>query len=117
MTPPLGFLLAAAFILGVALQGSDFLTALAVLIGGGILIIWTWTESWRVLITGVIVLCFMVLGMIRVTGEPSYPAAPSALGETSTFTGTVIDVPRTYPTVTMTRLDLHEPAPTRVWSL
>ncbi|TVR68723.1 MAG: ComEC family competence protein [Sphaerobacteraceae bacterium] len=115
MRLPLGFLGAGAFVAGIALQSTPyFLPILTLAVGAGLVAaISEW--NWRPLaLTGALILLALV-GVLRAGGHDSYPQGPPQLSETETFSGIVIDVPRVYPTRSFSRVDITEPAESRVW--
>jgi competence protein ComEC len=116
MALPLGFVLSAAFLLGVALEGSGLFAPVFAFLAGSIALARLWVADNRILLVGGAFLLFMLLGMARVSGEHPYPPAPDGLDEANTFVGVVIDVPSVYPTATYTRIDVSEPIAARVWS-
>jgi competence protein ComEC len=116
MRVPLGFLGAGAFILGVALASSPFIIpVLAIVTGTGLvwaILVW----DWRPLALVAVFLLIALLGIFRVSGHDPYPPAPDQLSHAQEFKALVIDVPRTYPTASYTRVDIVDPVESRVWA-
>ena len=116
MRIPLGFAGSAAFVLGVALGSTGIAATAIVLLAGLIIIAWIWIEDLKVLVFGGVFLVLVVLGFLRVAGTDQYPTPPTALDSATEFSGRVLDVPRRYPTATYTRIELEQPASTRVFA-
>ncbi|MEX2425424.1 MAG: ComEC/Rec2 family competence protein [Thermomicrobiaceae bacterium] len=116
MILPIGFVVSAAFVLGVALDGSGLFMPVFVFLAGCATLVFLWTEKRSVLVVSILCLVVMVAGSLRVHGQSSYPDADSALVYATSFTGKLLDVPQNYPSTTQGRLELEEPVKSRVWA-
>jgi competence protein ComEC len=116
MVPPTGFVLSAAFVLGIALHGSGLFLPVLIFLSGCLAISWLWHENKRVLLLSVMCLLVIVAGMVRVRGESVYPETPAGLTGTGSFSGVVLDVPRVSPGTSQSRMQLTEPVETNVWA-
>lgn len=116
MRVPLGFLGAGAFITGIAVHSTPFLVPFLVIVLGTGLAGSIWLRDWRPLALVAVLTGIALVGLFRVSGQESYPLAPAGLNQAQTFEGIVIDVPRVYPTASYSRVDIIEPAGSRVWA-
>jgi competence protein ComEC len=114
MFPPAGFLLSAAFVLGMALDSSGMFLPVLILIAGFVALILLITENIEAFVIGVLCLLLLVAGMARARFHDPTELSSQALVSETQFTGAIIDVPRHYPTASYTRVDLVEPERTRV---
>jgi competence protein ComEC len=114
--PPLGFVSASSFILGVAVFGTDYAWPVLIILSGIFVVASVLLEDYRwLLICGLAVLSLGV-GMIRVSGEGSYSPAPRELTGARQFSGLVATVPRSYPQVTYATIDLDQPSSAQAWA-
>lgn len=114
--PPLGFLVATAFVLGAAISGTSFTWSVIAVLAGLFAILAMLLNDRRWLVYGGLVLVAIAGGTARVADEEAYPSAPGGLSGSDVFTGQVTSVPRAYPAITYATFEVREPEAARLWA-